>query len=84
VHGVGAAAGHGVEDRFGVQVALGRGLPTERVGLIGQADVERVAVQLGVHRHRRDAQLAARADDPHGDLGAVGDEDFLEHAAPFG
>ncbi len=73
----------GVEDRLGVEVALGRGLAPEGIGLVGHADVQGVAVELGVHRHRGDAQLAAGADDPHGDLRTVGDQDLLEHATPF-
>ena len=79
VDGVGAAAGDGVEDGVGVEVALGRGDPAQGVGLVGQADVERPPVEVGVHRDRGDAQLLAGADDPHRDLGPVGDEDFPEH-----
>ena len=41
--------------------------------------MQRVAVELGVHRHGGDAELAGRADDPHGDLTAVGDQDLLQH-----
>ena len=60
VHAVGAAALDGVEDRLGVEVALGRGLPAERVRLVGEAHVQRVAVELGVHGDGGDAELAAR------------------------
>ena len=60
VHAVGAAASDRVEDRLGVEVALGRGLTAERVGLVGEPDVQRVAVELGVHRDRGDAELAGR------------------------
>ena len=67
----------------GVEVALGRGLPAEGVRLVGQADVQGVAVELGVHGDGGDPELAAGADDPHGDLASVGDQDLLEHAAPF-
>ena len=79
VHPVGAALLDGVEDRLGVEVALGRGLPAEGVGLVGEADVERVAVEFGVHRDGLDAELAGSADDTDGDLSTVGDQDLLEH-----
>ena len=79
VHAVGAAAADGVEDRLGVEVALGRGLAAERVRLVGEADVERLAVELGVHGDGLDAELACGADDAHGDLATVGDQDLLEH-----
>ena len=80
VHAVGARLLDDLEDPLGVEVALGRGLAAEGVGLVGQADVQRVAVELGVHGHRGDAQLLAGADDPDGDLAPVGDEDLGEHA----
>src|SRR5262249_14850157 len=41
---------------------------------------ERVAVRLAVHRDRGDAELAARRDNPQGDLPAVGDENLLKHS----
>ena len=76
MHGVGAAALDDVEDGLGVQVALGRGLAAERVGLVGQAHVQGVAVEVGVHGDGGDAELAARADDADGDLAPVGDQDL--------
>src|SRR6187455_958841 len=35
-----------------------------------------------MHGYRLDAELFARANDPHGDLAAIGDQDFFEHQ-PF-
>ena len=81
--GVGAALLDDAEDGLGVEVALGGGLAPERVGLVGQAHVQRVAVELGVDGHGGHPQLAAGPDDPDGDLPPVGDENLLEHAAPF-
>ena len=83
VHRLGAAALDRVEDGVGVEVALGRGLPAERVGLVGVADVERVTVELGVDGDRGDAELAAGAHDPNRDLAAVRDEDFAEQRGPL-
>ncbi len=79
VHRLGATALDRVEDGLGVEIALGRGLAAERVGLVGVANVEGVAVELGVDRDGGDPELATRAHDPHRDLSAVGDEDFGEH-----
>ena len=83
VDGVGPALLDDVEDGLGVEVALGRRLAPEGVGLVGQADVEGVAVELGVDGDRGHAQLPAGPDHPDGDLPPVGDEDLLQHAAPF-
>ena len=50
------------------------------VGLVGQPHEERVSVGVGVDRHAADAGVLARADDPHGDLASVGDQDLLQSA----
>ena len=47
--------------------------------VVGEAHVQRLAVGLGVHGDRLDAELAAGADDAQRDLAAIGDQDFLEH-----
>ena len=83
MHRLGARALDDLEDLLGVEVALGRGLAAERVGLVGQADVQGVSVELGVHGHGGDAELAAGADHAHGDLGPVGDQDLGEHGRMF-
>ncbi len=81
---VGPARLDDVEDGLGVQVALRGGLASEGVRLVRQADVEGVPVELGVDRHRRDAELPAGSDDPDRDFAPVRDEHLLQHAAPFG
>ena len=60
VDGVGAAAPDHVEDRLGVEVALGCGLSAERVRLVGEPDVQRVAIELGVDRHRAECPARGR------------------------
>ena len=69
----------GVEDRFGVEVTLGRGLASERVRLVGVPDVLGVAVQFGIHGDRRDSELAARAHHADRDLTSVRDQDLRQH-----
>ena len=82
VHAVGARRAHRVEDRLGVEVALGRGLAAERVRLVGVAHVLGVAVELGVHGDGRDAELAARPHDADRDLASVRDQDLREQCIP--
>ncbi len=79
VHRVGAAALDHFEHDVGVDVALGGGLTTERIRLIGEAHVECLAVEFGIHRHRGDAHLSGGADDSNGDFATIGDQDLLEH-----
>jgi hypothetical protein len=77
---VGAAVPDRADDRLGVEVALRRRLSAERERLIGEPDVQRVPIELGVDRDGRDAELAGGADHTHGDLAPVGDQDLLQHA----
>ena len=61
--------------RGDVQVALGRRRLADADRLVGELEVRGVGVGGGIDARRLDAQLAAGADDPQGDLAAVGDED---------
>ena len=47
--------------------------------LVGHIDVHRVAVGLGIDRHRLDAHPPRGLHDTAGDLAAIGDQNFLEH-----
>ena len=64
-----------------LEVGLAAGRRADADVVVGEADVERLAVGLAVDGHRLDPQLPAGPDDPQGDLPAVGDQDFLEQAA---
>ncbi len=78
VHGVGAGpAGHR-DDLVDHEVGVRARGAVQRVGLVGEAGVEGVAVLVGVHRDRGLASVAGRADDADGDLAAVRDEDLAD------
>ena len=72
--GVGAALPGHLDDRVDLQVAVARRVGTDGPGFVGQADVQGGTIALAVDRHRGDAHVAARPDDAHGDLAAVGDQ----------
>ena len=76
---VGAGDLRGADDRRHAQVAVGAARRPDADVLVGEPDVQRVLVGLGVDRDRLDAELAAGADDAQRDLAAVGDQDLLEH-----
>ena len=76
--GLGAGAPCRLEDPFLVQIALRGRAGADEIRLVGEADVERTAVGLGVDGDRRDPQLAQRAEDADRDLAAVGDENLGE------
>ena len=52
---------------------------TQRISFIGLADVQRGTIHIRIHRHCRDAHLMAGTDHAHGNLAAIGDQDFAEH-----
>ena len=78
---LGARARRHVEDLLDVQVVLRRRALAEVVGLVRARHVQRVAIVLGVDRHRGDPQLLQGAHDADGDLAAVCHQDLREHRA---
>ena len=68
----------GGDDPLLVQVALGRRPGSDEIGLVCDGGVERRAVSLRVDGHRRDPQLAQRAEDADRDLAAIGDKNLSE------
>ena len=76
---VGAGDLGGGDDVGDAEVGQPAGRRADADVVVGEADVQRLAVGLAVDRDGLDAELAARADHPQGDLPAVGDQDLLEH-----
>ncbi len=79
MHRVGTAALDDIEHHIGVDVALRCRLSAEGVGLVGETHVERIPIQLGIHRHRGNTHLPGSTDDADGNFATVGDQDLLEH-----
>ncbi|CAB4562116.1 unannotated protein [freshwater metagenome] len=80
MHTVSTAALDDIENEFGVQVALSCRCAAKCIGLIGEAHMEGVTVEIGVHRHGSDAHFLTGADDTDCNFAAVGDEDLFKHA----
>ena len=64
------------------QIGLGGRRRADADGLVRELDGQGVAVCLGVDHDGLDAQLVGRADDAHGHLAAVCNEDLVEHRGP--
>jgi hypothetical protein len=69
----------GSEDGIDRQIAVHRRGGTDPNGLIGGRHMQRVRIGVRIHRDGLDATLAAGADDAHGDLAAIGDQNPLKH-----
>jgi hypothetical protein len=84
VHGVGAGPAGDGEELGDDEVGLRARLPVEGVRLVGERDVQRVAVLVGVDGDRPDPRIPRRPDDADGDLAPVGDEDLVHtrHETP--
>src|SRR5215210_5646096 len=78
VYRVGALLLRDLDQFLHVQVALAGARGTDVDGLVGEADVQSVFVGVRVDGDRGDAQLAAGADDAHGDLTTVRHENLLQ------
>ena len=79
VDGVGAGGARGVDQQVGAQVGVGRRGAGQPDGAVGLARVRAVGVRVGVDGDGADAEVAAGAEDPAGDLAAVGDQDSGDH-----
>lgn len=79
VHGVGTTLADDIQDCLGIEVTLRSRFPAEGVGLVGQAHVQCIAVELGIHGHGGDSHFAGGPDDSHGNFATVGYQDFFEH-----
>ena len=84
MHRVGAAARGDGQQLVDVQVGVGGAVAVQAIGLVGHARVQRVEVGVGIHGDRLHAVVGAGAHDAHGDLAAVGNQDFFHGAVPKG
>ena len=84
VDGVGAGAVGHLDQLVHHEVGLGGGVAAQRVGLVGELDVQGVAVRIRVDRHGGDAFIACGADDAHGDFAAVGDQHLAQRMGDCG
>ena len=78
VDGLRAGAPGGRDDGVDGQVALPGRRGTDADRDVGLGDVAGAGVGVAEHRDRADPHRAQRADDPHGDLAAVGDQNGVE------
>ncbi len=69
---VGLQAFRGFKNLRGIEIALRSRCRTDQVGMIGFAHMQRGAIGVRIDGDRFDSQFAACADDPHGNLAAVG------------
>ncbi len=78
---VGSMLLRGFENAILAQIAFGRRRGSDMLGFIGHANVQRAAVGIRKDRDAADVHLAQRANDAHGDLATIGDQDPAKHAS---
>ena len=78
---IGAGALRRVEDAIDLEIALHDGRRADPHRLVGHCDMLRVRVGVGVDGDGAQAHPARGADDPAGDLAAIGDEEGGDHVS---
>ena len=69
----------GGDDGGNVEIAVGGARRADADGLVGKANVQRVAVGFAVDGDGADAEFAAGIDDAQRNFAAIGDHDFTKH-----
>ncbi len=77
--GVGAGSVGSVDEQVGAQIGVGRRVAGQVHSGVGLGDVRRGGVRVGVDGDGRDAEVAAGAKDPAGDLAPVGHQHRRDH-----
>ena len=73
MHGIAAGAASHVHKFIDAKIAFAGRRRTDGIGFIGEADVERFAVDIAEDGDGADTQLATGAQDAHGDFTAISD-----------
>src|SRR5271169_1194779 len=79
---IAARAARDVNYLLNAKIAFARSGGANGIGFVSKANVKRFAVDLAENSHAANAQLAAGAQDAHGDFAAIGNQNFPEHG-PF-
>jgi len=79
VHRLGAGFLAGGDDLVHHQVRLAARRRPDAHGLVGELDMQRVAIGLGIDRDGRDAHLLRGLDDAARDLASICDQDLAKH-----
>ena len=80
MHGLRSRCLTGGDDLVDLEIGLGSRSCADRHGLVGQLDMQRVAIGVRIDRNRRDPHPPRRLDHPAGDLATVRDQYLREHA----
>ena len=68
-----------LDDLLHHEIGLRGGRRPDQHRLVGHIHMHRVAVRLGIDRHRLDAHPPGGLHDTAGDFAAIGDQNFVEH-----
>jgi hypothetical protein len=71
------------DDGGHIEIAVGRARRADADGLVGKADVERVAVGLAVDGDGANAEFPAGVDDAQRDFAAIGNQYLTKHSFPL-
>ena len=78
MHAVGARSPRDVDHPIDPKIAFRSLIRSDGVRFVCQPDVKRIAIALRVHRNRANSHVAARPNDPHGNLAAIGNKQLVQ------
>ncbi|GAA0005419.1 hypothetical protein BRDID11002_54220 [Bradyrhizobium diazoefficiens] len=80
MHGLRPGLSRGFDQTLDIEITVTRPRGAEQHGLVGERDMHRVTVGLGIDRDRAQAHGTGGANDAAGDLAAVGDQEGAKTA----
>src|SRR5262245_41741117 len=76
---LGAGLLGGIDNLFTGEIAFAGRRRADVAGFVGQSDMKRLSIRLGVYGDRRDPQVPAGTDQPHSNLTTVCYQNFAKH-----
>ena len=80
MYSIASGAARDVHNFVDAEIALAGRRRSYRIGFVGKAHVKRFAIHFTENGCGANAEFAAGAQDAHGDLAAIGNQDFPKHS----
>src|SRR3954464_7979790 len=79
MNGIRSGTSRDIENLLNVEIRFGGSRRADGISLVRFANMQRSAIDVGIHGYSANAHLVTGADHAYRNLSTIRDEDFLEH-----